>query len=154
MTTMHTHAVRPIRPEDTWSLRHRVLRPHQTLADCDYPGDRDPANFHLGVLDTARIPPAVVCIGTFHAERNPDLPGMHHYRLRGMATAPELRGQGLGALLLRDAFERLRERGADRLWCHAREGAIAFYTGLGFLGHGELFEVPGIGRHLVMSVAL
>lgn len=154
MTKAPAFAVRPIPPEDTWSLRHRVLRPHQTLADCDYPGDRHPANFHLGVLDTTPSPHAVVCIGTFHAEQNPDLPGAHHYRLRGMATEPHLRGQGLGGLLLRDAFERLRQRGADRLWCHAREGAIAFYTRLGFLGHGELFEVPGIGRHLVMSIAL
>jgi ribosomal protein S18 acetylase RimI-like enzyme len=148
------YTVGPIRPEDTWSLRHRVLRPHQTLADCDYPGDRDPANFHLGVLDTTRAPNTVVCIGTFHAELNHELPGTHHYRLRGMATEPELRGQGLGALLLRDAFTRLKQRGADHLWCHAREGAIAFYTKLGFMSHGELFDVPGIGRHLVMSLAL
>jgi len=154
MTPSPMYVVRPIRAEDTWELRHRVLRPHQTLADCDYPGDRDPANFHLGVLDTARSPSVVVCIGTFHAEADPTLPGLHHYRLRGMATEPALRGRGLGAMLLRDAFARLRERGADRLWCHAREGAIAFYTSLGFTAHGAPFEVPGIGPHLLMSLPL
>lgn len=154
MSTSSAYTVAPIRPEETWSLRHRVLRPHQTLADCDYPGDRDPANFHLGVLDTATAPPAVVCVGTFHAERSHELPGTRHYRLRGMATEPLLRGQGLGAMLLRDAFTRLKGLGAEWLWCHAREGAIPFYTKLGFTGHGELFEVPGIGRHLVMYIAL
>ncbi len=154
MSSSPAYSVAPIRPEDTWSLRHRVLRPHQTLADCDYAGDRDPVNFHLGVINTATTPPTVVCIGTFHAERNQELPGTRHYRLRGMATEPLLRGQGLGALLLRDAFKRLKELGADHLWCHAREGAIPFYTKLGFSAHGELFDVPGIGRHLVMSITL
>ena len=138
--------IRFIKAQDTWSLRHRVLRPHQTIEDCDYPNDRNPESFHLGVF----IGEHLIGIGSFYAEKNDALKGWKQYRLRGMATHPDFRAQGAGAKLIRFAIEHLHAQRADLLWCNARENAKGFYEKLGFVIHGEPFQIAGIGEHFVM----
>ena len=91
--------IRFIKAQDTWSLRHRVLRPHQTIEDCDYPNDRNPESFHLGVF----IGEHLIGIGSFYAEKNDALKGWKQYRLRGMAIHPDFRAQGAGAVSVHDA---------------------------------------------------
>jgi ribosomal protein S18 acetylase RimI-like enzyme len=135
-----------IKAPDTWPLRHRVLRPHQTIEDCDYPNDRNPESFHLGVF----IGEHLIGVGSFYAEKNDALRGWKQYRLRGMAMHPEFRGQGAGAKLMRFALEHLRAQRADLLWCNARESAKGFYTKLGFAIQGDAFSVEGLGEHFVM----
>ena len=136
-----------IKAADTWSLRHRVLRPHQTIEDCDYPNDRNVDSFHLGVF----IGEHLIGIGSFYAEKNDSLKGWKQYRLRGMATDPGFRGQGAGGKLIRFAIEHLRAQRADLLWCNAREYAKGFYDKLGFAVHGAPFTIEGIGEHFVMQ---
>lgn len=136
-----------IKAQDTWPLRHRVLRPHQAIEDCDYPNDRNPESFHLGVF----IGEHLIGIGSFYAEKHEALKGWKQYRLRGMATHPEFQGQGAGGKLLRFAFEHLHAQKADLLWCNARENALRFYQDLGFTVLGEPFTIAGIGEHYVMQ---
>lgn len=135
-----------IKARDTWPLRHLVLRPHMTLEDCDYPNDRNPDSFHLGVYHRDQL----VCIGSFYAERAEGLRGWRQYRLRGMATHPDHRGRGAGAQLLRFAVDHLAHLKADVLWCNARQEAMGFYTRLGFEVQGPPFDIPGIGEHFLM----
>lgn len=40
--------VKPITAEDTYAIRHSVLRPHQTIEDCKYDQDSVKGAFHLG----------------------------------------------------------------------------------------------------------
>jgi GNAT superfamily N-acetyltransferase len=138
--------IRLIKPEETHALRHMVLRPHQTLADCDYPGDRDPGSFHVGVFEGDRL----ISIGTFHRVQLPQLPGSKQYRLRGMATHPEHRSKGVGTQLMHFAIDQLNSLGTDVLWCHARINAVEFYKRLGLGIEGPLFHVEGIGEHYLM----
>ena len=138
--------IRFIKAQDTWSLRHRVLRPHQTIEDCDYPNDRNPESFHLGVF----LGELLIGVGSFYPEKNDALKGWKQYRLRGMATHPEFRRQGAGGKLIRFALEHLRAQRADLLWCNARDSAKDFYTELGFAIHGTSFNVEGFGEHSVM----
>ena len=42
--------VKKIKPEITYSLRHRVLRPHQTVEDCKYDTDHEAYAFHGGAF--------------------------------------------------------------------------------------------------------
>ena len=73
------------------------------------------------------------------------------WRLRGMATTPEVRGQGFGRALLENCFAHIRARGGTLLWCNARVVALAFYEHLGFVAEGEEFEIVPIGPHYVMT---
>lgn len=139
-----------IKAKDTWPIRHRVLRPHQTLEDCDYPNDRNPESFHLGVFEEDQL----VGVGSFYAEKHEALKGWKQYRLRGMATLPEVRGAGHGAALVRFAMEHLRAQRADLLWFNARSNALGFYAKLGFTVFGDAFHIDGIGEHFLMQQRL
>ena len=68
-----------------------------------------------------------------------------------MATAPQVRGQGVGAATLRYGMAEIRRRGGTRLWCNARTGALGFYLRLGFSMVGDEFEIEPIGPHYAME---
>jgi ribosomal protein S18 acetylase RimI-like enzyme len=135
-----------IKPEETHELRHRVLRPHQKIEDCNYPGDNTATTFHLGIKENETL----VCIGSLYLETNTEFTEPDQYRLRGMATDPDFRGRNFGRKLIDEMEKILTQRGATFVWCYAREKAFDFYTKVGFKIHGPFFEVPGIGRHKVM----
>lgn len=135
-----------IKAKDTWPLRHSVLRSHQSIEDCDYPNDRNPDSFHLGAYEGKQL----VGVGSFYKERQPTVLGHFQWRLRGMAVLPDFRGKGVGQQLLRFAFDELKAKRADVLWCQAREKALGFYAKLGFSSKGEPFSLEGFGVHHIM----
>ncbi|MGH8960228.1 MAG: GNAT family N-acetyltransferase [Jatrophihabitantaceae bacterium] len=119
----------------TRELRRSVLRPHLAPGD-PLPGDDLPGGVHLAALDDG----AVLCTCFVYPEPcpwQPDRPGA--WRLRQMATLPEHRNRGLGSGVVERAVEVVRERGAELLWCEAREPAVAFYARHGFRPHGAVF---------------
>lgn len=138
--------IKPITAQDTWPLRHRVLRPHQGIEACDWSNDRNPVSFHLGAFVNEEL----VGIASFYQEKFRALKGKAPWRLRGMAVDTAHQGRHIGSSLVGSALEQLRERGADIVWCQARLTAERFYAQHGFAPQGEPFEVEGIGRHVVM----
>ncbi len=76
--------------------------------------------------------------------------GGHDWRLRGMATAPEVRGWGVGADLVARVLDHARVAQGRILWCTARLGAVGFYQRQGFTTRGETWEEPVIGTHIHM----
>jgi GNAT superfamily N-acetyltransferase len=157
--------IRPISAAATRPLRAEVLRPGQPPDALVYPGDDHPDALHVGAFDlgpdgTERL----VGIATVHPEPPPAahrgvIPEDAYvygaaFRLRGMATRPEVRGAGHGRALLDACFERVRNRGATYLWCNARLVALAFYERMGLVPVGDQFEIEGIGPHYVMWRAM
>ncbi len=72
------------------------------------------------------------------------------WRLRSMATAPELQGGGVGSAVLRLALDKVRQAGGALLWCNARLPARGFYERAGFSAFGSAWEEEAIGPHIVM----
>lgn len=134
----------------TYPLRLLVLRPGGTVADCHFASDTWPDVFHMGTFTGA----SCISVGSFHPEAHPDLPALQPYRLRGMATHPDHQGTGAGGVLIKAAVEHLRQLGCDQLWCNARLKAVPFYERQGFVVHGELFDIAGIGPHYLMHRAV
>ncbi len=129
-----------------------MLRPHGTLADCVFQGDDDELTFHLGAFVDNKL----ASVASFYFENHPSFAAEHphQYRLRGMATLPEFQGQGQSSALLRTAFPLIKQNQCSLLWCNAREAAEGFYKKVGFHGHGEIFEIPLIGPHRLMSIEI
>jgi GNAT superfamily N-acetyltransferase len=71
-----------------------------------------------------------------------------------MATLPEYQGQGYSSALLRTAFPVIKQNQCSLLWCNAREKALGFYKKVGFVASGELFSIPNIGKHMLMSAQI
>ncbi len=136
----------PISAEQTHSLRHRVLRPHQPPEACFYPLDQEPSSGHYGVSPDGRI----VAVGSIFLEARPDAEDPTAWRIRGMATDPDHRGSGFGGKVLAALVEHARERGGREVWCNGRTTVEGFYGRFGFEAHGEVFDLPGLGPHLVM----
>src|SRR4051812_35333296 len=93
--------VAPVPAAETRPLRQRVLRPHQRPEDLVLAGDDDPDSGHFAAQD---VDGEVIGTASVRREPPPWAPGWAAgepaWRLRGMATAPEARGIGIGARLL------------------------------------------------------
>ena len=145
----HHGVIRRIAAADVRPLRQRVLRPNQGFESTLYPGDEAPSAVHLGAFDGERL----VGIVSLYRESRPGAPPgdtARGWRLRGMATASEARGQGHGRELLAACTDHVAGSGGGELWCNARLPAVGFYRGAGFAVVGDEFEVDGIGPHVVM----
>ena len=134
----------------TQDLRRRVLRPGSTgvLA-----GDEDLAGV---VFVSAYDDGALVATGNVRPEPFPgtDRPDQPAWRLRGMATEPARRGEGLGAAVLAALVEHCRAEGGALLWANARLPALAFYARAGFGTWGQPWVDAEIGPHQMIRFAL
>jgi len=143
----------------TWPLRQEVLRPGRAVRDCIYPGEDDPRAAHGAALQrsaqqrSAR-PGAdftVLAVGVVLPEAPSWEPDCDDgWRLRGMATRPGSRRQGLGGWVLGLLIGQVAARGGGLLWCNARTPALGLYERTGFVTRGDVFELPEIGPHQVM----
>ena len=138
--------IRAVSAEEIRPLRHRVLRPAQALEETVYPGDDLVDTVHLGAFDGDRL---VGIASLYREDRAGGPPG--GWRLRGMATEPDVRGSGFGAALVAASVEHVAAAGGSELWCNARKVAVGFYERAGFDVVSEEFEIPGIGAHVVMA---
>ncbi len=142
-------AVGRVPAEATFALRQEVLRPQQSRAEMALPGDDDPGTVFLAafgasheVLSTLRLQPATC----------PWFPGRTDaWQLRGMATAEQHRGRGLGGVLVAAAVRHIAERGGGLLWCNARVPAETFYARAGFTATDQRWDDPAIGPHVGMT---
>jgi len=139
-------AARPVRFAVLW--QHRP-----DCASCFLPEDDAPDARHLGAyLPDGRL----VGVCTLLAQAPTHYPdavpaGRRPYRLRAMATLPEVRGTGVGAALVRRAIAEAAACGADFLWFDAREAAFGFYERMGLRYLSEPFDIAPIGKHRVMG---
>jgi GNAT superfamily N-acetyltransferase len=138
--------IRPITAAQTRPLRRAMLRPHQTEAQLVYSGDDVPGALHLG----AYLGDALVGVASINPEPSPGETDAGGWRLRGMATTPEVRGTGVGGLLLQRCLDHARAAGGTVFWCNARTSAAGFYRRYGLETRGEPFEIPGTGPHYLM----
>ncbi|MFT4627690.1 MAG: GNAT superfamily N-acetyltransferase [Myxococcota bacterium] len=148
------HAVQPIdirraKADELVDVRHTVLRQGRPRETARFEGDQAPDTRHW-VADRSGIVIGVVTVIRQPFPSSPELGSPPEeppqWQLRGMATLPEYRGQGLGRALLLAAQAEV----AAPLWCNAREAVVPFYTRHGWAPAGDTFEIPPIGPHVRM----
>ncbi|RXF79752.1 GNAT family N-acetyltransferase [Bacillus subtilis] len=142
--------VKTISAEDTYEIRHRILRPHQSIEQCKYEEDHAKGSFHLGAFFEGKL----ISIASFSPQNQPLITESPAYRLRGMATLEGYRDQKGGSTLIKYAEEKLAKNGVQAVWCNARSHVKGYYSKLGWEVLGEPFEIPGIGTHIVMYKTL
>jgi uncharacterized OsmC-like protein/GNAT superfamily N-acetyltransferase len=143
---IHVHQVEPAL---TLPLRQHILRPHQTLEEIADTGEDRPGTAWFAAVRGEEVVGTVGLI----PEPSPDRPdALRPVRLRGMATSEDVRGHGLGRVLLAAAVRHVRAHDADLLWCSARTPAEGFYRTAGFEVTSGVYEVEDIGPHVRMAV--
>lgn len=108
-----------------------------------FPGDEDPATRHIGVFDEGACTGCATFMRNRFEERDA-------WQLRGMASAPERRGEGIGRALLDFAERELPLLGPGVFWCNARASAAPFYEKMGWRVVSDRFMKPGVGPHFRM----
>jgi GNAT superfamily N-acetyltransferase len=133
-------------------VRHQVLRPGRPLGTAQFDQDAAPDTFHVAAHDSTG---AVIGCATFFPDPLDDAPEGPHSRhaqawvLRGMATLPEYRGQGVGGQVLGAGIAEVIRRGGAIVWCRGRVAAGEFYRRHGFVAQGEEFHVEHVGPHYI-----
>ena len=135
-----------IATEDTYKLRHEILRPHLPIGSCQYPGDNDSATGHYGAFDGELL----VGIVSIYKANNIKLNGNNCWQIRAMATGENVRNKGYGLLLLRRAELHAHQLSSGCVWANARKSAIGFYEKAGYLVEGQEFIIPDIGPHYLV----
>jgi ribosomal protein S18 acetylase RimI-like enzyme len=146
----HTIKIEFITTEQTYPLRNSVLRPNKPVESVFLEKDNDADTFHLGAFYEGKL----ISIGSFHQSDHSQFLQSNQYQLRKMATDPQFRKMNAGRQLIEFAFNELRNRKVELMWCNAREVAIGFYEKLGLKTANNFFEVPGIGPHKLMYINL
>ena len=142
--------IRPVVAHEVRPLRREVLRPGQSKAQLLFSADDDASTLHLAAFGRGRI----LAVSSVMREGMPGDPRPGDWRIRGMASTPAVRGRGIGSAMLERCVEHAREHGGTRVWCNARVGARSLYERAGMDVHGERFELPGIGDHFLMAMAI
>lgn len=141
--------IQEIKADETFEVRHPVLRPGRPIDTCAMPGDQDKDTFHLGLFHKQKL------IGVVSLMNNakPQFDGAQ-FQLRGMAVLEDYQGLRLGNILVDEAERRLKENNIELLWCNARIKALNFYLRKGFEIHGEPFAIEPIGTHYLLAKKL
>jgi GNAT superfamily N-acetyltransferase len=129
-----------------------VLRPTRTDVELALPDDDGPSTGTYAALDGSGtvVSSARVALSPLPPVLDPAPVAGTSWRLRGMATRAELRGQGIGSAVLERAIAHVAEHGGGLLWCNARIPALSLYLRAGFREAGDPWEDPEIGPHVVM----
>jgi GNAT superfamily N-acetyltransferase len=125
-----------------------VLRPGAPLDRVHLPIDGHPDTAALAALAPDGTVVGTAVLFPEPCPWRPDDAGA--WRLRGMATAPELRSTGVGGAVLDAAVAHAASAGGALVWCHARVPARRFYERAGFRVHGDEWVDPEIGPHVAM----
>ena len=142
--------IRSITTAQARTVRHPVLRPGLPPESASLERDDDAGTLHFGAFEGARL----VGVATFFEDPCPLEPQAQAWRLRGMATLADMRGQGAGRALIAEGVRVALAAGASVLWCNARVSAQGFYEKTGFVAAGDLFHLPVGGPHYVMIKSL
>lgn len=147
---MPSFLVKEINSKDSYSIRHQVLWQHKSFDDCGIDVDDQPDTFHLGAYKGDKL----ICVASFFKQTQAKFSEKNQYRLRAMATLSSAQNTGAARALLNTAFQILKEKGQDLLWCDARIIATGFYEKLGFEKSGDQYSIPIIGLHYLMFKTL
>jgi GNAT superfamily N-acetyltransferase len=129
--------------DQTRALRRAILRPHLTIEQMVE--SEPPHASAMGAFDGE----ALVAVGLIGPEGEPGA-----WRVRGMATVPEARGQGAGTRVLAALLDHARSEGATSVWASVRVPARTLYERAGFYVDSEVYEQPPIGPHVLMRCLL
>ncbi len=138
--------VKQIEPESTYSLRHRILRPNQTIQECLYPNDFERDAFHLGAYVDGKL----ISVASFYPENHRAFTESRQFRLRGMATLEAYRKQKAGSALIQRGEAIMSEKKASLWWCNARTSVSDYYRKMGMDSEGGIFDIEPIGPHRLM----
>ncbi len=132
--------------QETFSVRHPVLRAGKPIESCHFDGDDLASTKHFGIFIDNTLVGVTSLFMQHHSFFNHEI----QMQMRGMAVLNSHQKQGFGEKLLASCENYLRNEKISLLWFNARAKAVPFYEKLGYQIMGNSFEIGDIGTHFVM----
>ena len=132
--------------QDTFSVRHIVLREGKPIESCFFEGDDFESTKHFGLYVNKKITGVV----SVYLNKNTTFNSSKQFQIRGMAVLDDFQKKGIGEKLVQTVINFAKEKEVKVIWFNARKNAVPFYEKLDFHIHGTAFEIEGIGTHYVM----
>lgn len=136
--------IKEILAEQTYALRHPLLRQGQPYESCRLDQDNHPQTLHLGAYVSHRL----VGILSAMPNRCPEFINQNAIQLRGIAVDPEFQRNKIASQLIQSILLRIQaNKSVHCVWLNSRVKANALYLSNGFEVLGTPFEIIPIGMH-------
>ena len=139
-------AIKKISAEETFTVRHPVLRKGKPIESCHFDGDELATTQHFGLFENNQLEGVISLFENSHSL----FKDKRQAQIRGMAVLENNQGKGFGRLLVEHAESALKLQNIDLIWFNARENAVGFYQKLGYEIIGNAFDIKDVGIHYVM----
>ncbi|MEK8180564.1 GNAT family N-acetyltransferase [Flavobacterium buctense] len=138
--------IRKISAQETYTVRHPVLRKGKQIESCHFDGDDLDTTSHFGLHENDQIKGVI----SLFENNNPLFEDKKQTQIRGMAVLENNQGKGYGRLLVEHSEKILKTQNTPLIWFNARINAVGFYQKMGYQIIGNSFEIPNVGLHYVM----
>lgn len=139
-------SLQKITTEETYIVRHSVLRKGKTIESCHFIGDELATTMHFGVYFKSKL----VGIVSLFENTMSTFTDKKQLQIRGMAVLDNYQNLGYGQALIRQCEKIAQEKKTELLWFNARINACGFYEKMGYKKLGHSFEIPEVGEHFLM----
>ena len=135
-----------INSTQTYAIRKPILRANQTLESCFLDNDNAKTTHHFGFFDNN------VLVGVVSIFENSCIyfNDIAQHQVRAMAVLESHQKLNIGSLLLTHCCKFISQNGGNFIWLNSRITAVDFYLKNYFLATNHYFEIPEIGKHLLM----
>ena len=138
--------IRKISAQETFTVRHPMLRKGKPIESCHFDGDDLGTTSHFGLYEYNKIEGVI----SLFENNNSLFADKHQGQIRGMAVLENNQGKGFGRLLVEHSENVMKLQNISLIWFNARINAVGFYQKMGYEIIGNSFEIPNIGVHYVM----
>ena len=138
--------IKKIKAENTFPVRHLVLRKGKPIESCQFEGDENATTTHFGLFLNQNL----IGVVSIFQENHHYFEAKKMYQIRGMAVLENFQGKKYGEKLLEYAENYCFSENASLIWFNARASAVPFYENSNYTTIGAAFEIPKIGTHFVM----
>ncbi|MFB9110455.1 GNAT family N-acetyltransferase [Flavobacterium gyeonganense] len=138
--------IKEISSQETFILRHPVLRKGKPIETCIFEGDDLQTTHHFGLFDNSDL----IGIISLFFKTNPIFAENLQAQIRGMAIAQAHQKKGYGESLFKHCEAYCISNEFHLIWFNARVAAVGFYKKMGYKVKGNSFEIPDVGKHYLM----
>ncbi|PXY42996.1 GNAT family N-acetyltransferase [Flavobacterium hydrophilum] len=138
--------IKEISAQETFIVRHPVLRKAKPLESCAFDGDNLETTHHFGLFENSNLTGII----SLFLKTNPIFVENLQFQIRGMAIAESHQKKGFGEALVKHCEEYCISNHTDLIWFNARTAAVGFYKKMGYEIKGNSFDIPEVGEHYLM----
>jgi len=139
--------IKNISANETFLVRHPVLRAGKPIESCQFDGDTLETTKHFGLFMDEKI---IGVVSVFN-NKNTTFISPNQFQIRGMAILSKFQKRGFGEKLMIRCEEYIQSQKGTLIWFNARENAVSFYEKLHYKKIGDPFAIADIGLHYLMK---